>query len=89
MNVFLSVLRIAFQSNVEISREKSMALRKTSYFQVFDGPDTNSPLLGRWCGSDGPNKLASSGNSVTLVFKSDASYNEGGFILDYSTGNFT
>ncbi|BES95605.1 calcium ion Hypothetical protein [Nesidiocoris tenuis] len=55
------------------------------YLAVYDGPSTDDKLLGRWCGTDGPTKpIISSTNSVTVVFDSDASFNEGGFTIDYS-----
>ncbi len=38
---------------------------------LYDGPSTNSPLIGAYTGSNGPGTVTASGNAITLRFKSD------------------
>ena len=46
------------------------------WLEVRDGNSSESELLGdKLCGDDIPGPIESTGRSVTLVFKSDASYN--------------
>ncbi|XP_064612183.1 uncharacterized protein LOC135476179 isoform X2 [Liolophura sinensis] len=48
------------------------------------GENTNrSSLLGRFCGSDLPSNITSSGNVITLVFVSDRVVSRRGFRLEY------
>ncbi|KAF6211633.1 hypothetical protein GE061_012146 [Apolygus lucorum] len=58
---------------------------KYDSLEFYDGPDTESRLIGRWCGESGPELLKSSGNSMTIVLITDQTYNEGSFTIDYST----
>ncbi|XP_069067650.1 cubilin [Pleurodeles waltl] len=49
------------------------------YVAVYDGPDTHSTLLGKFCGQILPPVLKSSGNTMFLVFKTDHSVTAGGW----------
>ncbi|XP_039305004.1 cubilin isoform X2 [Solenopsis invicta] len=55
------------------------------FVEIYDGPDTLSPLLGRYCGSDMPPAIKSSSNNLLVVFKSDWSFEAEGFTLSYET----
>ena len=56
-------------------------LNDWDYMEVFDGEDdVNSPLIGRFCGSNlAPQFFRSTGQSLYVVFKSDGSVNFPGF----------
>jgi hypothetical protein len=38
---------------------------------IYDGPDTNSPLLGSYCGTVPPESVSATNGSLTFYFKSD------------------
>jgi len=52
---------------------------------IFDGPDTNSTLLGRWSGTNGPGTIVSKDSCITLHFKSDKSVSCTGWEADLTT----
>ena len=51
------------------------------WLKIFDGPDTSSPLLGTYCGTDSPGIVLSSDDSgaLTFTFHSDGNVNEPGW----------
>jgi len=51
---------------------------------VFDGADTTSRLLGKFCGDELPPDLTSSGHYVYVVFRANHKRNIGGFSLSWS-----
>lgn len=55
------------------------------YLYVYDGPSTNSPLIGQYDGFNLPNggSISSSGGSITIRQYSDIYVNEAGFALDW------
>ncbi|XP_046553787.1 bone morphogenetic protein 1-like [Haliotis rubra] len=55
----------------------------SDYVEAFDGPDSNAPSLGRWCGKSEPVKR-SSGQVMFLKFKSDSSGVDLGFKIQYT-----
>ncbi len=46
---------------------------------VYDGPNTSSPLIGSYNGTNSPGTVISSGNKMTYRFKSDGSTNRPGW----------
>lgn len=52
---------------------------------VFDGDDTNARSLGVFCGSAVPEPITSSGNTMFMVFYSDASVQRKGFEAEYQS----
>ncbi|XP_034427678.1 cubilin [Hippoglossus hippoglossus] len=54
------------------------------FVAVFDGQDTLSPLLGKFCGAVLPPNLRSSTNQLFIVFRTDASVNGIGWRATYS-----
>lgn len=53
--------------------------------KIYDGENENAPMLAEYTGSDSPQTLNSTGNKMFVVFETDASGNDEGFILRYST----
>ncbi|XP_038070215.1 transmembrane protease serine 7-like [Patiria miniata] len=51
---------------------------------VYDGPNDTSPLLGNYCGNQGPSPVTSSQHEMYLKFRSDGSIEKSGFLLSYS-----
>lgn len=53
-----------------------------SYVKLYDGPDTESPVLGTYCGNILPENLVVSSNQILIVFSSiDFNNNKNGFNL--------
>lgn len=53
---------------------------------LFDGDDNNARSLGLFCGGATPDPITSSGNSMYMVFYSDASVQRKGFEAEYESG---
>ncbi|KAJ3603850.1 hypothetical protein NHX12_028591 [Muraenolepis orangiensis] len=58
------------------------------YMELFDGGDTKSPRLGRYCGSGPPEEIYSAGDSIVLKFRSDDTINKKGFHVRYTSTKF-
>lgn len=56
------------------------------HLELYDGPDSLAPILGRFCGSKKPDPVVASGSSLFLRFYSDASVQRKGFQAVHSTG---
>lgn len=54
------------------------------FLHIYDGRDSLSPLIGSFYGSQLPNRIESSSNSLFLAFRSDASVSNAGFVIDYT-----
>uniref|UniRef100_A0A671RXC0 CUB and sushi domain-containing protein 1-like n=1 Tax=Sinocyclocheilus anshuiensis TaxID=1608454 RepID=A0A671RXC0_9TELE len=54
------------------------------FLHIYDGPDSLSPLLGSFYGTDVPERIESSSNTLFLAFRSDASLSSNGFVLQYT-----
>jgi len=54
------------------------------FLHIYDGPDSLSPLIGSFYGSQLPERIESSSNSLFLAFRSDASVSNTGFVIDYA-----
>lgn len=64
---------------------KSFSTEKNyDYVYVYDGSSTTSTLLGKYSGTTLPSSLTSSGNSLLIHFKSDASVNSSGWEATYT-----
>ena len=55
----------------------------SDYLAIYDGPDRNSNLIGKYCGSTPPAFLISSSNYMTLEYITDYYETKEGFILDW------
>src|SRR5690606_30524988 len=54
------------------------------YFEVYDGPNANFPLLGRYCNNNPPpTNLSSSTGDIFIVFSSDPGLELKGFEVDW------
>ncbi|KAG8133889.1 hypothetical protein E2320_011642 [Naja naja] len=53
------------------------------FLYIYDGPDSNSPLIGSFQDSKLPERIESSSNSMHLAFRSDGSVSFTGFHLEY------
>ena len=53
------------------------------YVALYDGPTVHSPPLGRFCGSELPPMLVTSGHQLTIYFSSSESMEAAGFALTY------
>lgn len=58
------------------------------HLEVYDGPDSLAPILGRFCGSKKPDPVVASSSSLFLRFYSDASVQRKGFQAVHSTGTW-
>uniref|UniRef100_A0A6Q2X998 CUB and Sushi multiple domains 2 n=1 Tax=Esox lucius TaxID=8010 RepID=A0A6Q2X998_ESOLU len=54
------------------------------FLHIYDGPDSLHPLLGSFYGTDVPDRIESSSNTLFLAFRSDASLSSNGFVLQYT-----
>ncbi|XP_025950725.2 tolloid-like protein 2 isoform X2 [Dromaius novaehollandiae] len=55
------------------------------HLEIYDGPNSKSPILGRFCGSKKPEPVVASTNKMFLRFYSDASVQRKGFQAKHST----
>ncbi|KAI1243579.1 hypothetical protein IHE44_0001210 [Lamprotornis superbus] len=53
------------------------------FLYIYDGPDSNSPLIGSFQDSKLPERIESSSNTMHLAFRSDGSVSFTGFHLEY------
>lgn len=58
------------------------------HLEVYDGPNSLAPILGRFCGSKKPDPVVASSSSLFLRFYSDASVQRKGFQAVHSTGTW-
>lgn len=53
------------------------------FLHIYEGDSSNSPIIGSFQGSIAPERLESSGDSLFLAFRSDASVGMSGFAIEY------
>ncbi|XP_075454326.1 CUB and sushi domain-containing protein 1 [Ascaphus truei] len=53
------------------------------FLHIYEGENSNSPLIGSFQGSHAPERIESGGNSLFLAFRSDASVGMSGFAIEY------
>uniref|UniRef100_A0A8C5HBT0 Metalloendopeptidase n=1 Tax=Gouania willdenowi TaxID=441366 RepID=A0A8C5HBT0_GOUWI len=58
------------------------------FVELYDGADTKSPRLGRYCGSGAPEEIYSAGDAIVLKFHSDDTVNKKGFHVRYTSTKF-
>ncbi|XP_058853305.1 CUB and sushi domain-containing protein 2-like [Acipenser ruthenus] len=54
------------------------------FLHIYDGPDSLSSLVGSFFGSQIPERIESSSNTLFLAFRSDASLSSSGFVIQYT-----
>lgn len=57
------------------------------YIEIRDGPTSDADLVGRLCGNTRPSTQHSSGTTMYIRFRTDASVTHIGFKAKYSIGN--
>ncbi|RXM97483.1 Tolloid-like protein 1 [Acipenser ruthenus] len=58
------------------------------YMELFDGYDSTSQRLGRFCGSGPPEEIYTTGDAVLLHFHSDDTISKKGFHIRYTSPKF-
>ncbi len=53
------------------------------YVEVYDGPNTSSALIDRYCNNNVPTTVSSTSGSITIVFHSDPGVEDAGFQVDW------
>ncbi|XP_036106445.1 CUB and sushi domain-containing protein 1 [Molossus molossus] len=53
------------------------------FLHIYEGQDSNSPLVGSFQGAQAPERIESSGSSLFLAFRSDASVGLSGFAIEF------
>ncbi|XP_060679965.1 CUB and sushi domain-containing protein 3 [Hemiscyllium ocellatum] len=53
------------------------------FLYIYDGPDSNSPLIGSFLDNKLPERIESSSNNMHLSFRSDGSVSFSGFHIEY------
>ena len=53
------------------------------FLHIYEGEDSNSPLIGSFQGSQAPERSESGGNSLFLAFRSEASVGLSGFAIEF------
>ncbi|MBN3309505.1 CSMD1 protein, partial [Amia calva] len=53
------------------------------FLHIYEGEDSNGPLIGSFQGNQAPDRIESSGNSLFLAFRSDASLGMSGFAIEF------
>lgn len=53
------------------------------FLHIYEGDSSNSPLIGSFQGSQAPERIESSGSSLFLAFRSDASVGLSGFAIEF------
>ncbi|XP_066549187.1 tolloid-like protein 2 isoform X1 [Amia ocellicauda] len=74
-------VKIVF-SEFEVEQHQECAY---DHLELYDGPSSKSPILGRFCGSKKPEPVIASSNKMFLRFYSDASVQRKGFNAKHST----
>lgn len=55
------------------------------YLEIYDGPNTSSPLIDTYCNNNvPPGTVSSSGSSITIVFHSDPGVEEAGYEIQWN-----
>ncbi|XP_034122311.1 cubilin homolog [Drosophila guanche] len=65
------------------SLEVMGTLCTSDYLEIRNGDSAESPLIGRYCGTQIPPRLPSFGNALYVKFSSDNSVEESGFLLNW------
>jgi PKD repeat protein len=53
------------------------------YLNIYDGSNSNAPLIGKYCNNNIPTTITSTGGSITIVFSSDGGVTGNGFEMDW------
>ncbi|PAA49385.1 hypothetical protein BOX15_Mlig029509g1 [Macrostomum lignano] len=75
----------ALEINFEAFDLEADSSCRYDYLDVYDGPDSSSKRLGRYCGSSLPQALKSTTNKLYFRFKTDHSITGRGFKISWKT----
>ena len=56
------------------------------YVEVYNGPENDSRIVGKYCGQELPQAFISSGNELAVKLYTDAYVTNPGFLISYKTG---
>lgn len=59
------------------------------FVAVYNGLEDDAPLIDKYCGTSSPDRVSSSGNTMRVVFQTDASVNGRGFQARYDSQNLS
>ncbi|MCX7954248.1 MAG: T9SS type A sorting domain-containing protein [Bacteroidales bacterium] len=71
-------------SKIQISFQNFSTEGAIDYLEIYDGPNTSAPLIGKFWGSYSPGTISSTGTSLTFKFYSDASTSYAGWSASIS-----
>ncbi len=54
------------------------------YLSIYDGPSTNSALIGKYCNNNVPSTIGSTNGYITIEFYSDGGSTNSGFEIDWN-----
>ncbi|XP_023942426.2 cubilin-like [Bicyclus anynana] len=74
-------IRISFKT---FKLENSLTCKYDSV-KIYDGPTSDSPLVGKFCGTTLPKTYTSSTNKLFILFKSDHTVASEGFKIDFES----
>lgn len=87
--LFFLLHKTTSSTNILFSHSTRFSLEPSyDFLHIYDGPDSLSPLLGSFYGTDVPDRIESSSNTLFLAFRSDASLSSNGFVLQYTGLHF-
>ncbi|KAI1888818.1 hypothetical protein AGOR_G00172670 [Albula goreensis] len=67
--------------------ERTSSFCSYDYVKLYNGPNTEAPLIGSYCGNTPPPPNTTTGSSLHMVFRSDSSISHTGFqMLWYQNG---
>lgn len=85
----ITVLQADLGSTIQLNFEdfyiESHSSCNYDYVEVRDGDNSAAPLLGKFCGSETPRRISSSGRYMWIKFHSDSSVSYEGFMATYSS----
>ncbi len=70
-------------SYIRITFDRFATQEGVDFVKVYDGEDETAPLLGEFSGTTIPSELVSTGNKVLIVFTSDATIEDNGWMISY------
>jgi hypothetical protein len=70
-------------SYIKIDFNRFATESDSDFLRIYDGPDTDSPLIGEYSGNDMPSTIVSEGNQVLVTFTTNASVTANGWLLTY------
>jgi hypothetical protein len=70
-------------SYIKIDFDRFATESDGDFLRIYDGPDTDSPLLGEFSGTDIPSTITSENNKVLVTFTTNQSVTDNGWLITY------